>query len=327
MKFHVYQDLYHLSRQCANPRHPRLPFEQSSQWNDFIQLANQYKAEELYETFLETGEKYRGMDHTLDTVYNRLRAEYAWIKEKRAYYHVYPGVVEPLSRLNHKKVLATDISLPRTAINFQFPEGSHFFEIEHEQKTFALKSLLVTLLPETTTFSGHPLDKPRKQVLTIWMDFGEYHLETGEPILTYRRMPLEPGITLEESMHLLKSHSSIHMGLPTKEDTTEQVVRLVAGICLLSQGEDLVEPDVLNADLTKWQKTRDEKFVDKAHRRGKVGWVIGRNMEVNPHYRTGHFMHLKEGAAGRQTSRVVWRKGSVVKRQKVKELPTGELDD
>ncbi|MFH1923922.1 MAG: hypothetical protein ABIP48_29025 [Planctomycetota bacterium] len=52
--------------------------------------------------------------------------------------------------------------------------------------------------------------------------------------------------------------------------------------------EPKIEPDVLSKDRPRFEQTGDEKYVTKAHRRGKVGWNVGRQIEVAPHYRRPH---------------------------------------
>jgi hypothetical protein len=37
-------------------------------------------------------------------------------------------------------------------------------------------------------------------------------------------------------------------------------------------------PDVLADDRTKFEASGDHKFVEKAHRRGKVGWDVGNRL-------------------------------------------------
>jgi len=48
--------------------------------------------------------------------------------------------------------------------------------------------------------------------------------------------------------------------------------------------------DVLSKDRAKFQQTGDEKYIDKARRRGKIDWNAGRQMEVDPHYRRPHML-------------------------------------
>ncbi len=65
-----------------------------------------------------------------------------------------------------------------------------------------------------------------------------------------------------------------------------------------------------------------QKHIDKAHRRGKVGWNVGRHIEVAPHYRRPHMTLVWTGSA-RAVPKVVPRRGSVVHREKVEKVPSG----
>ena len=81
-------------------------------------------------------------------------------------------------------------------------------------------------------------------------------------------------------------------------------------------------PDVLSDDRAKYEQSHDQKFVDKAHRRGKVGWDVGWHVEVMPHYRRPH-MTLVWTGRGRAMPRIVPRRGSVVHREVVEKVPMG----
>jgi hypothetical protein len=78
----------------------------------------------------------------------------------------------------------------------------------------------------------------------------------------------------------------------------------------------------LAGDRAKFEQTGDRRYVDKARRRGKVGWDVGRRLEVIPHYRRPH-MALAWTGRGRAVPRVVPRKGSVVHREVVEKAPSG----
>lgn len=68
----------------------------------------------------------------------------------------------------------------------------------------------------------------------------------------------------------------------------------------------VIEPDVLSKDRDKFEAGGDAKYVDKAHRRGKIGWDVGRRIGVVPHYRGPH-MALVWTGRGRAVPRVVHR--------------------
>jgi hypothetical protein len=49
---------------------------------------------------------------------------------------------------------------------------------------------------------------------------------------------------------------------------------------LLENDPSVIEPDVLSKDRDKFEASGDAKYVHKAHRRGKIGWNLGRRIEV-----------------------------------------------
>jgi len=61
---------------------------------------------------------------------------------------------------------------------------------------------------------------------------------------------------------------------------------------------------------TKFEQTGDQQYVDKAHRRGRVGWNVGRRIEVAPHYQRPHLM-------------LAWTGGGPGCSRKVEKVPSG----
>ena len=70
----------------------------------------------------------------------------------------------------------------------------------------------------------------------------------------------------------------------------------------------IISPDVLADDRAKFEASGDQRYIDKAHRRGKVGWDVGKHIEVIPHFRRPHMMLVWTGR-GRAVPRIVPRKG------------------
>ena len=58
----------------------------------------------------------------------------------------------------------------------------------------------------------------------------------------------------------------------------------------------------------KYEDSGDRKYVDRARRRGKLGWNVGARIEVMPHYRRPHPALVWTGP-GRAVPRIVMRKG------------------
>ena len=78
------------------------------------------------------------------------------------------------------------------------------------------------------------------------------------------------------------------LGVQIPQEMITDCVRLCCSLCLLENDPSVISPDVLSKDRSRFEQTGDQKFVEKAHRRGKVGWDVGRHIEVSPHYRRPH---------------------------------------
>lgn len=68
-----------------------------------------------------------------------------------------------------------------------------------------------------------------------------------------------------------------------------------------------------------------ERAVERAIRRGKNGWSIGKDWDSIPHFRRPHFGIRWTGKGGK-TPKLVPIKGSFVKRSELAKVPTGYLD-
>ena len=90
---------------------------------------------------------------------------------------------------------------------------------------------------------------------------------------------------------------------------------------------ELIIPDVLNKDRDKFLNANDElrlKLIDRAKRRGKFGFTLGRDLEKIPHVRRPHPALVWTGV-GRKIPKIIMRAGSIVHREKIEKVPTGYL--
>jgi len=159
--------------------------------------------------------------------------------------------------------------------------------------------------------------------LSILIDVGET-TDNGPlkiPIYTYRNFPRRSGLTVEQSLAGLGKGITADVGVQVPEDLIMDCVRLCCSLCLLENDRSVIEPDVLSKDRDKYENSGDQKYVDKAHRRGKIGWNVGRHIEVAPHYRRPH-MALVWTGHGRTVPKIVPRRGSVVHRELVEKVPS-----
>jgi hypothetical protein len=77
-------------------------------------------------------------------------------------------------------------------------------------------------------------------------------------------------------------------GLVLAEGLWQQLRRPYHQVCLLADDPEVITPDVLADDRDKYEASGDRKYVEKARRRGKLGWNVGAKIEVMPHYRRPH---------------------------------------
>jgi hypothetical protein len=231
-------------------------------------------------------------------------AEGIWKQHRRPYYQVWPAIVPALLKLR--------LDLPSSLIRTPLP-------------------VLVVRLPVDKTIDELPgvqtalihQDGPADD-LRLWVNFmrpagmANMHISLG----------CEPGKTLEESFResAANTHNYIISGNFMSEEhfpLVQNCLRLCAMLCLLADDPEVITPDVLAGDQQKYEASGgDAKYVDRAHRRGKLGWNVGQKIEVMPHYRRPHPALVWTGH-GRAVPKIVMRKGTVVHREVLARVPTG----
>ena len=87
-----------------------------------------------------------------------------------------------------------------------------------------------------------------------------------------------------------------------------------------------MRPEVLSKDEHRVNDDNVDSLVERARRRGKIGWTLGKSIEVIPHYRRPHPALVWTGT-GRKIPKIVMRSGSLVHREAVVAVPTGYGDD
>ena len=154
------------------------------------------------------------------------------------------------------------------------------------------------------------------------IDMGEVMPEIGFPIYSYRNFRRRDGLTVESALRELRKGWTAELGIQIPEPLVDDCVRLCCSLCLLENDPSIISADVLADDRSKFEASGDQKYIDKAHRRGKVGWDVGKHIEVIPHYRRPH-MALVWTGRGRAQPKIVPRRGSIVHRDAVEKLPSG----
>jgi hypothetical protein len=170
--------------------------------------------------------------------------------------------------------------------------------------------------------------------LTFWIDAGEgldgrpAKADSGHSLrrLLYKHLVCKEGHTIEWSFENLPPHVSTEIGLVYPTEILHAVARIVCTLCLMADDPQIIEPVVLRDDEDKYERTLDPALIEKARRRGNVGWHVGRSIEVMPHVRAASPAALYWTGEGRKIPKVRFRRGSVVHRKKFSSVPTGFMD-
>lgn len=262
-------------------------------------------ADEFYALAFE-----KALERASSQFYQQLLSEPTWEEARKPYYNVWPSIVPMLTRLNLDLDSAL-IQLPLPALCIRLPKHNNPLAFRRDDLPFEIRSILLSEINDGRGLSllidiGETMDKCPFQV----------------PLFTYRNFPRREGLTVEQSLASLGRGVTADVGVQIPETLIDDCVRLCCSLCLLENDRSVIEPDVLSKDRDKFEATGDDRYVDKAHRRGKVGWNVGRHIEVAPHYRRPH-MALVWTGRGRAVPRVVSRRGSVVHRELVEKVPSG----
>ena len=242
--------------------------------------------------------------------FSQMLTEQGWEKNRRPYYNLWPSIVPMLTRLDLD--LDSDlIRLPLPALCIRFPKESAKNPLKFDWKGEEVRPL-----------HNDGGDQPGTGI-SVLIDIGELMGEIGVPVYTYRNFPRRPGLTVEQSLASLGTNGLFaDIGVQVPDSLVMDCVRLCCSLCLLENDPSIISPDVLADDRGKYDASGDQKYVDKARRRGKVGWDVGKHIEVIPHYRRPH-MALVWTGRGRAVPKIVPRRGSVVHREAVEKLPSG----
>jgi hypothetical protein len=234
-----------------------------------------------------------------------------WEKARRPYYNLWPSIIPMLTRLD----LDFDsdlIRLPLPALCIRFPKDQSKNPLKFDWKgdEVAVRCIMLGEINEGTG-------------LSVLVDIGEVMGDFGVPVYTYRNFPRKPGLTVEQSLAGLGTKGLFaEIGIQVPDSLVMDCIRLCCSLCLLENDPSIISADVLADDRAKYEANGDQKYIDKAHRRGKVGWDVGKHIEVIPHFRRPHMMLVWTGR-GRAVPRIVPRKGSIVHREAVEKLPSG----
>lgn len=101
-----------------------------------------------------------------------------------------------------------------------------------------------------------------------------------------------------------------------------QALKIAIGLRLLAADSEYFQPAILNSDQSKIGDVDMAILVDRAKRRGKFGFELGKGCELSPHFRNPHFAIRWTGKGG-SVPRLVPVKGAIIHKNKALEIPTG----
>lgn len=226
-------------------------------------------------------------------------AEMDWMRNVRPYYKLWPAFADALTKLR-MDVRLCDIRLPDPlCVSVRFAET-------HE-----------------------PTSGPYRLRAFLMVHYRHGFLITSnvecenQLVISYFSIDMTKQSTLEEYCNdSYPSDADCPIGKDSVDQVTKLVVRFASGVGMLADDPEFIERDVLAKHRLKYGQTQDNKYVEKARKRGINGWNLGKNFETCPHYRRPH-MALVWTGKGRAVPKIVPRRGSVVHRAKITDVPTG----
>jgi hypothetical protein len=197
--------------------------------------------------------------HSFDIrTYSQAVNELDWELLKRPYYNVFPSIVPMLTRLNLD--LDSDlIRLPMTSLCIRFPKDptKNPLKFDWNGEQLHVDSILIGDIGEGKGISLH-FDLGQRQP-TDWRPNGCCNLAR------------KPGLTVEESLASLIRHEEGEKEIWLPDALLTDCLRLCCTLCLLDNDPKVISPDVIADDRAKYEATGDEKYIKRAHRKGKIG--------------------------------------------------------
>lgn len=232
--------------------------------------------------------------------------ENEWYQTKRPFFNVWPAISISLLNLDTDHVSLGNCCFPVETLSIQMPCGHEPIQFKEyfcgsihcmPQKTSEWPFYMTT-----NWYQRNGTGKRRVASVCAFIDTTEKDIE----VLYFHEKDKEPDRFVPRS-ELMKCF------------------RLVVAIGLMANDPEIVQPVVLKSDELKYEETHNERLVEKAIQRGRFGWNVGKAIEYMPHYRRPHF-GLRWTGEGRLIPKIVPISGSIVKREKMTDVPTGYLD-
>lgn len=248
-----------------------------------------------------------------------------WRSARSPYYKVYPGIVKSLTSLSLDTELSK-LKLEKMCLLIRFAEGK---EVSVCGGVVKLNSILVVstgsdvLLSEVVEVGGKHL-MPSTLFVSAFSETIEVVASDTAKHTTRQMIEKVPQGEMEKDLQVEADKFIIEEQARLSVMST----KIALTVILLANDPSVIEPDVLGKDRLRYESETDEEWkvraVERARRRGTVGWTVGRKYESCPHIRRPHF-GLRYTGKGGTVPRIVPIKGSIVHRKKVTDVPTGYI--
>lgn len=261
-------------------------------WNNYSPVVNALaKAFKIDKELVPNGAKNR----VPLNLHSLLVSELGWAEDGRPYYNIYPSIVEAFSKVDLGKL--TTIDMPVRSLVIRFSGATK------------IKSIFV----------ANCISSQNLKAILLGIDIGATSIYKNVivPAPIVRGITFPEGLTIEEQI--------AKGGNDFNEEVTF-AVKILTCLCLIKDNPDIIEREPLNEDRERWEATHDLALIERAEKRGKKEWAVGKHIEVTPGFRRPHFAIRWCGVGGNDPQlRPI--KGCIVKKKIVEELPTGYLDD
>jgi hypothetical protein len=243
-----------------------------------------------------------------------LSMEYLWMHQRKPYYKVWPSLGHALSTVR-LDVPCSLVIVSEKCIAIRFSETDKQFG--------SLRTLLITRAKHSVL---------RCDCLAISYGKISQTAKDDNDCGAMIEIPLN-GESIEEGLEKtwnIPFGFAHDISVHNLSNIDYLAARVALSVMLMARDTGYISPEVLADDRLAFMASTNEqdkqRLIDKAKRRGVIGWNVGEQYEVIPHWRRPH-PALVWTEKGRQVPKIVFRKGAVVHRQKAIAVPTGYLHE
>jgi hypothetical protein len=270
--------------------------------------------------------------------------ERKWIKIGKPYYNLFPAIITPLLRIKLDKVKTTAIKPPVESLAIRFPAERNPVVMTPKSGPFVGQALQLHSL--LLGVAQPDLDKNFKVRATPANHrtcglMAQFNIDPQERAIGVCVIPNTMPLANEGDRKISEELATCDWaeGDLVVEDVIK-LFKLAFAVCLLSTdaNDNIVIPDVLTDDRRRYEETRSQHLVDRARRRGKLGWNIGEVLDeqmlrpklpageghkIGPHFRGPSPIALYWTGPGSSIPVLQYRQGCIVHEDQLRKMPTG----